>query len=65
MDSGSYEIIHFSLIPRRDDTAVCETEVSNSFSFEDGDGKIERKIWDVIDLKETGLLEMHIPLSQL
>jgi len=56
----------FSFMVRRDDGALCETEVTenmsesgSSFFNEDND----EQTWDVVDLNETGLLEIHLPVS--
>ncbi|CAL8114388.1 unnamed protein product [Orchesella dallaii] len=53
----------FAFMLRRDDGALCETDVAdvnetdNWFVREDND----EQVWDVVDLSESGLLEIHIP----
>lgn len=55
----------FSFMLRRDDGALCETDVSdvnetdNWFVRED----TAEQVWDVVDLSESGLLELHIPVK--
>lgn len=54
----------FVFMLRRDDGALCETDVAdvnetdNWFVREETD----EQVWDVVDLSESGLLEIQIPV---
>lgn len=58
----------FTFMLRRDDGALCESDVCDEtnanlpFIKEDSNSE---QVWDAVDLSETGLLEIHIPARRI